>query len=779
MRGDVLPVLDELVAHLLHGVGAAVAELGQALDDVDDEVEAVELVEHAHVKRRRDRALLDVAADEHVLVAAGVRQLVDELRVAVEGEDDGLVLREDEVVVLVREAVRVVGMRLQLHEVDHVHDAHAHLRQLLAQDGHGGEGLKRRRVAAAGHDDVGLRALVAAGPLPDAHALRAVAHGLLHGQPLRPRMLGGHDDVDIVPAADAVVKAAQEAVCVRRQIDAHDVGLLIRHVVKEAGVLVREAVVVLLPHVRGEHVVERGDVLPPGQLVADLQPLGVLRDHGVHDADEGLVAVEKAVAAGEQVALEPALAHVLREHGVHDAAVGVEKLVVVRRLGDPAAARDLEHRAQAVGGRLVGGEDAEVARVHVLAHDVAHERAEHGHVLRLDGAGRRHGLLIRAEVRHAQLAQQQAAVGVGVRAHAALPLRREGLQLGDERAVVVKELLGVVAAQPLLELHEVLGLVHRDRHLVRAERPLHLPAVHFLRAGPALRRAEHDHRPVGARGVVRGARVLLDGVDLLDGPVHRLGHFRVHFGGVVALDEARLPPAAAEEHLELLVADAGKERGVGDLEAVEVQDRQHRAVRDGVDELVAVPRGGERAGLGLAVADDAGGDEVRVIHHGAEGVRERVAQLAALVDGARRLGRDMARDAAGERKLLEQALHAGRVARDVRVHVGVRAVEIVLRDHGVAAVARAGEIDHVEVVFVDDAVEVRVDEVLAGHGAPVADDLLLDVALGQPPAQQRVVEQVELAGGQIIRRAPPGVHLGQQLRRGCKRFVFHRGNLLI
>ena len=34
------------------------------------------------------------------------------------------------------------------------------------------------------------------------------------------------------------------------------------------------------------------------------------------------------------------------------------------------------------------------------------------------------------------------------------------------------------------------------------------------------------------------------------------------------------------EHLELLVADAGKERGVGDLEAVEVQDRQHRTVRD-------------------------------------------------------------------------------------------------------------------------------------------------------------------------------------------------------
>jgi hypothetical protein len=78
----------------------------------------------------------------------------------------------------------------------------------------------------------------------------------------------------------------------------------------------------------------------------------------------------------------------------------------------------------------------------------------------------------------------------------------------------------------------------------------------------------------------------------------------------------------SEEHLELLVADAGKERRICDLEAVEVQNRQYRAVRDGVDKFVAVPRGGERAGLGLAVADDAGGDQVGVIHHGAEGVCE-------------------------------------------------------------------------------------------------------------------------------------------------------------
>ena len=46
-----------------------------------------------------------------------------------------------------------------------------------------------------------------------------------------------------------------------------------------------------------------------GMLWRDLEPFGVLVDHRVDDVDEGLVAGEEAVAAGEQVAFEPALAH--------------------------------------------------------------------------------------------------------------------------------------------------------------------------------------------------------------------------------------------------------------------------------------------------------------------------------------------------------------------------------------------------------------------------------------------------------------------------------------
>ena len=65
----------------------------------------------------------------------------------------------------------------------------------------------------------------------------------------------------------------------------------------------------------------------------------------------------------------------------------------------------------------------------------------------------------------------------------------------------------------------------------------------------------------------------------------------------------------------------------------------------------------ERPGLGLAVTDHAGNDQIGVVD-GAISVRQGVAELAALVDRAGRLGRHVARDAAGERELGDEALHA-------------------------------------------------------------------------------------------------------------------------
>ena len=89
--------------------------------------------------------------------------------------------------------------------------------------------------------------------------------------------------------------------------------------------------------------------------------------------------------------------------------------------------------------------------------------------------------------------------------------------------------------------------------------------------------------------------------------------------------------------------------------------------------------------------------------------------------------------------------------------------------------AGAGEVDHVQVVLVDDPVQVCIDEVLTGDGAPVADDLFLDMSRLEGLLQQGVVQKVQLAGGQIVGSPPVGVQLFQ-LGRGQGGFPRHPGS---
>src|SRR5882672_8456773 len=101
---------------------------------------------------------------------------------------------------------------------------------------------------------------------------------------------------------------------------------------------------------------------------------------------------------------------------------------------------------------------------------------------------------------------------------------------------------------------------------------------------------------------------------------------------VVALHDERLVAVALEQADQLSRGDPRQDRRVGDLVAVQVEDRQDDAIGRRVQELVRVPGGAEWTGLGLAVADYAGYQQVRVVEGGAEGVGQAVAKLAALVD---------------------------------------------------------------------------------------------------------------------------------------------------
>ena len=274
------------------------------------------------------------------MVVAAVGQPVHQRRVAMEGKNHRAVGGEQGVEIPVVQAMRVFGLRLQDHQIDHVDDTDADAGHVVAQQHYRRQCLQRGNVAGARHHHIGV--LVAGRvfgtrPFPHAGAGSAMAHGSVHVQPLPRGLLASHDDIDVVAAAQAMVGHRQQAVGVGRQVDAHHIGRLVGHMVHEAGVLVRQAVVVLPPDMRGEQNVQRCNGCTPRDLAADFQPLGMLVEHRIDDVDEGLVAREQAMAPGQQVALQPAFAQVLAQH-LHYAAFGAEVDVVCHRLGHPGFA---------------------------------------------------------------------------------------------------------------------------------------------------------------------------------------------------------------------------------------------------------------------------------------------------------------------------------------------------------------------------------------------------------------------------------------------------------
>ena len=84
----------------------------------------------------------------------------------------------------------------------------------------------------------------------------------------------------------------------------------------------------------------------------------------------------------------------------------------------------------------------------------------------------------------------------------------------------------------------------------------------------------------------------------------------------------------------------------------------------------------------------------------------------------------------------------------------------------------AGDIDHVEVVFLDDPVKVNVNEVQAGRGSPMTEEPRLDVILCEGLLEQRIVVEIDLTDREVVGSPPIGVDqcpflFGQRVCHDC------------
>ena len=80
----------------------------------------------------------------------------------------------------------------------------------------------------------------------------------------------------------------------------------------------------------------------------------------------------------------------------------------------------------------------------------------------------------------------------------------------------------------------------------------------------------------------------------------------------------------------------------------------------------------------------------------------------------------MAGDAAGKRKLLEQLFQTRFVLADIWINLTPRSFQVNIAHDGRAAVTRTRDVEHVQVVLVDHAVQMNIDEVLTWRCAPVS-----------------------------------------------------------
>ena len=313
---------------------------------------------------------------------------------------------------------------------------------------------------------------------------------------------------------------------------------------------------------------------------------------------------------------------------------------------------------------------------------------------------------------------------------------------------------------------------HRaHRHLMRPPVALLPLAVDLLGTGPALRRAHDDHRPDRPFGKSIFPGVGLDVPDLADHRFERSRHEFMHQARLMPFDEMRRVAVPTKKRFKLLVTDARQHGGVGDLVAVEMQNRKHRTVANGIEKLVRMPARGKRSRLRFAITDDGGHNEVGIVEGRAEGMRKRVTKLATFVYGAGRLRRHMARNPARKRELGEEPLHALHILRDSWIDFAVCAFEIGVGDQPRSPMSGTGDVDHIKIEFLDQPIEMRVNEVEARRRAPMPEKARLDVLLLERLTQQGVVEQVDLTDRQIVGRAPVSVDERSLFLRQYRRHV--------
>src|ERR1700688_5055711 len=130
-----------------------------------------------------------------------------------------------------------------------------------------------------------------------------------------------------------------------------------------------------------------------------------------------------------------------------------------------------------------------------------------------------------------------------------------------------------------------------------------------------------------------------------------------------------------------------------------MQDGQHSPVTRGIQKLIGMPTGGQRACFRFAVAHHTADQQIWIVKCGAVRMGDGVSELAALVDRTGSFGGDMAGNSARERKLLEQPSEPIFRLRNTGIKLAVSAFQISVGNEPGASMTGSCNVDDVEIVL--------------------------------------------------------------------------------
>src|ERR1700758_4424883 len=142
-------------------------------------------------------------------------------------------------------------------------------------------------------------------------------------------------------------------------------------------------------------------------------------------------------------------------------------------------------------------------------------------------------------------------------------------------------------------------------------------------------------------------------------------------------------------------------------------------------------------------------------------MRQAIAEFTTLVNGARCLRRAVTPDSARERELTEEMAEPLFVFGTFRVDFGIGSFQVRVRKNCRGSMSGAGKEDHVQIVFLDQPVEMQIDEAQAGVRPPVPEQPNLCVLRRKWSSQKRIVPQVNHPEAEVQACAEVGIDLAQ------------------